>query len=81
MIRQRLPLPPGCARCPATRAIPCHRADECARGAEPYTKGREVKYFSAESRGIGGSCAWLIPMRYAKPGASQPRVHEAPEWL
>lgn len=82
MTRQRLPLPPGCARCPSTRTVPCARADECARGVEPHAKGREVNDFSIEPRPPGSSCGWFMPIKYAGQAAtSQPRVHDAPKGL
>lgn len=81
MMRQRLPLPQGTARCPATRQIPCARADECARGVEPHAIGREVNDFSAEPRAPGASCGWFIAIAYAQPVAAAPRVHDAPRGL
>lgn len=81
MIRQRLPLPPGCARCPDTRTQPCARATECARGVEPHAKGREVNDFSIEPRGQGGECGWFMPIKYAGQAQAAPTVHEAPGWL
>lgn len=81
MIRQRMPLPPGCARCPATRQIPCARADECARGVEPHAKGREVNDFSIEPRPPGMGCGWFIAISYAEPATVAPRIHDAPRGL
>lgn len=80
MIRQRLPLPTGCARCPATRQIPCARADECARGTEPHSKTRQVNDFSIEPRGVNG-CGWFIAIAYGQPAAAAPRVHDSPRGL
>lgn len=81
MTRQRLPLPPGCARCPSTRQIPCARAGECARGVEPHAKGREVNDFSTEPRMPGGGCGWFMAIKYAGQSVVAPRVHEAPRGL
>lgn len=80
MIRQRVPLPPGCARCPATRQIPCARANECARAVEPHAIGRQVNDFSIEPRGANG-CGWFIAIAYGQPAAAAPRVHDAPRGL
>lgn len=80
MIRQRLPLPPGCARCPSTRQIPCARADECARAVEPHSKTRQVNDFSTEPRGANG-CGWFIAIAYAEPMTAAPRIHDAPRGL
>ena len=81
MIRQRLPLPPGCARCPDTRTQPCARATECARGVEPHAKGREVNDFSIEPRSPGAPCGWFMEIRYADPAQPKARTHDAPGWL
>ena len=80
MIRQRLPLPPGCARCPATRQVPCARASECARAVEPHAIGRQVNDFSTEPRGVNG-CGWFIAIAYGQPAAAAPRIHDAPRGL
>ncbi len=80
MIRQRLPLPPACARCPATRQVPCGKADECARGTEPHAKGREVNDFSISTRGPAG-CSWFLPIKYADHLVASPKVHDAPRGL
>lgn len=80
MIRQRMPLPPGCARCPSTRQVPCIRADHCARGVEPHAKGREVNDFSIEPRGVNG-CGWFIAIVYVEPVTAAPRIHDAPRGL
>ena len=81
MIRQRLPLPPGCARCPSTRQVPCIRADHCARGVEPHAVGRQVNDFSTEPRMLKSVCGWFLPIQYAAPASAQPTVHESPRGL
>ena len=68
MIRQRLPLPPGAARCPTTRQVPCARAAECARGVEPHAKGRPVQDYSIQPR-LGGACPAFMPVQYAGKAA------------
>ncbi len=80
MIRQRMPLPPGCARCPSTRQIHCAKADECARGTEPHSKTRQVNDFSTEPRGVNG-CGWFVAITYADEIKPAPKVHDAPGWL
>lgn len=81
MTRARLPLPPGVARCPDTRQIPCARAATCARGVEPHSKGRAVMDYSAEPRIYGGPCGWFMPIQYADDAKTAPKVHDAPGWL
>ena len=80
MIRQRLPLPTGAARCPDTRTVPCARASECARAVEPHAIGRQVNDFSTEPRGVNG-CGWFIAIAYGQPAAAAPRIHDAPRGL
>lgn len=81
MIRQRLPLPPACARCPATRQVPCMQADDCARGVEPHSKGRQVNDFSTEPRMLKSVCGWFLPIQYADAAVAGPKVHDAPRGL
>ena len=81
MIRRQLPLPPGCARCPGTRQVPCIRAGTCARGVEPHAKGREVNDFSIEPRPPGALCGWFMPIKCAEPVQAKPTVHDAPNGL
>lgn len=80
MIRRRLPLPPGAARCPDTRQVPCVRASECARAVEPHAIGRQVNDFSTEPRGVNG-CGWFVAITYADEIKPAPKVHDAPGWL
>lgn len=80
MIRQRLPLAAGSARCPETRTKPCARAHECARGTEPHAIGRPANDYSAEPR-VMGRCGWFVAIQYAAPGQTAPTVHDAPGWL
>jgi hypothetical protein len=81
MIRQRLPLPPSCARCPSTRQVPCAQASDCARGVEPHSKNRPVNDFSTEPRMSKAVCGWFLPIQYVGQATAAPTVHDAPRGL
>ena len=81
MIRRRLPLQAGAARCPDTRQQPCSRAGDCARGIEPHAKGRAVEDFSISARQPGAACGWFVAIQYAGQTAAGPKVHDTPRWL
>ena len=78
MIRNPISLPIIAARCPSTRTEPCSVADDCAR-ALVDGKGRQVRDFSIEPRGIGGACLHHLPADKFRsaPAAAGPKVHEA----
>ena len=81
MIRPPVTLDITIARCPDSRARPCHQAHGCARALVAADRGRPVHDYSTERSQWMGCPGYLPANAFRGTKTAEPTVHDAPEGL